>query len=471
MTLILFCGQVQAQENAARLDRTLLQLQRATQAQVIGELPTGQRAFIDYGAYATVGHLSFDDSAHNNHGAGEYELVGYGDINFDGAHEAYFRGRGDYFDYNPGDSINNEPNHVDGRVEEAWYRFDLRGFDRAYRHKSIEGDIDVKAGRQFVAWGNGLTLDQYADGISASVITERIEVDLLACATVRETVDFDTSRPDFYKSTHRGFYGGRIVVPIGRQRPYAFFLLQQDYNQSEPINAHVIPTRYHYNSYYVGAGSNGTIGDHLTYGGEVCFEGGRDLSNSYALDASGQTFPVAQTTDSISAWAADLRFDYLPNDARRSRFTLEGILASGDSDRTTSSGTFGGNQPNTVDRAYNGLGVIYDGLAFAAPVSNLLALRVGASTYPLPRTKWFRELQVGTDFFVFGKTLAQAPIDEPTSNKHYLGCEPDLMVNWQITDDLTLIARYGLFVPGAAIPPGKSDFLRQFLYLSVTYAF
>ncbi|HWE05192.1 MAG TPA: alginate export family protein, partial [Rhizomicrobium sp.] len=157
-------------------------------------------------------------------------------------------------------------------------------------------------------------------------------------------------------------------------------------------------------------------------------------------------------------------------DRRRTKFTAEGVLASGDKDRTVTAGTFGGNAPHTRDGAFNSLGVIYDGLAFTPPISNLMVLRVGASTYPVPDGA-LRGLQVGADFFVLGKARIAAPIDEPTNNSRYLGCEPDVFINWQITDDVSFALRYGLFFPGEAIPSGDQDHVRQFLYAAVTYAF
>ncbi|MDB5303022.1 MAG: hypothetical protein JWM97_571 [Phycisphaerales bacterium] len=460
------CSPAHAQEQ--EFERTLQQIQRDTQERTQKQLPAGDRALIDYGGYLTLGYLSFDDSNHDNHGLREYELVGYGRVNFDGAHEFYARGRADYRDYNSGDSFENQPSTLMGRVEEGWYRFDLQRYEAAYQGRTIQGDVTIKAGRQFVDWGNGLTLNQYADGISAEVQGGPVVLDVLAAVTVKETIDFDTSRPDFDHNTHRGFYGARLTVPVGRHNPYAYVLFQRDYNRPEQLDAHVIPTRYDYNSYYAGVGSNGALSDNLAYGAEFCYEGGRTLSNSF--DAASLQ-PVNQSDNRIEAYAADLRFDYLPNDRRRTRFTLEGIIASGDTDRVNNSSTFGGDSPHSVDRGFNSLGVLYAGLAFTPSVSNLMVLRAGASTYPMPEGRLLRGLQVGTDVFVFGKTNRDAPIDEPTGNSRYLGTEPDVFVNWAITEDVTLAVRYGIFFPGQAIPSGNQDHIRQFFYAAVTYAF
>ena len=72
---------------------------------------------------------------------------------------------------------------------------------------------------------------------------------------------------------------------------------------------------------------------------------------------------------------------------------------------------------------------------------------------------------------MYGKTNQNAPIEEPTLNRRYIGCEPDLFVNWQVVEDVTIAFRYGLFFPGDAIPSGNADHVRQFLYSGVTYAF
>src|SRR6185437_6145326 len=149
---VLFCVTAQAQDSAERFERTIQQIQRETQARFDAELPPANRALIDYGGYFTFGSLSFDDAAHDNHGLRQYELVGYGRFNLDGVHEIYARGRSDYFNYNSGDSFEHQPDTLSGRVEEGWYRFDLQRYASS-QGRTIDYDVSVKAGRQFVAWG------------------------------------------------------------------------------------------------------------------------------------------------------------------------------------------------------------------------------------------------------------------------------------------------------------------------------
>jgi hypothetical protein len=145
------------------------------------------------------------------------------------------------------------------------------------------------------------------------------------------------------------------------------------------------------------------------------------------------------------------------------------IFASGDDDRLSSSDTFGGNKPGTKDRAFNAFGLLNTGLSFAPSVSNLLAFRVGVATIPLPDLGPMRRMQVGSDFFLFEKFEPDAPIDEPSGSGKYLGWEPDVYLNWQLTSDLTLAVRYGVFFPNADVLP--SDESRQFIFVGLTYAF
>jgi len=73
------------------------------------------------------------------------------------------------------------------------------------------------------------------------------------------------------------------------------------------------------------------------------------------------------------------------------------------------------------------------------------------------------------DVLGFFKFRDDAPIDETTTHDRYLGWEPDVYVNWQVTSDVTVAFRYGVFFPGAAIV--ENDHPRNFLYLGVTFAF
>jgi hypothetical protein len=289
------------------------------------------------------------------------------------------------------------------------------------------------------------------------------------------------SRPKFDYNTDRFFYGGQVGLRLGetQQRAFVYALAQQDNNDEAAIFGPVT-TNFDYNSWYLGVGIAGPIGDRIVYGIEAAYEGGNNLTTS--ADISGPfVTPVPQEREDIQAWAADARIDYLFPDAHRSRMSGEFIIASGDHDRSSSTNTFGGNKAGTKDNAFNAFGLLNTGLAFAPTVSNIIVGRVGASTFPLRTSGTLGRIQVGTDFFVYGKTEADAPIDEPTiEGVRFLGVEPDFFLNWPMTSDLTLAVRYGIFFPNEDAFPshpelggGNSDpgEVRQFLSVSITYAF
>jgi hypothetical protein len=244
-------------------------------------------------------------------------------------------------------------------------------------------------------------------------------------------------------------------------------LVQQDYNDRDDLQLGAISTNFHYDSYYIGLGAAGSFSDRWLYSVEAVMQGGRTLSNSFTFDGPFLT-PIEQQYDDILAFAIDARFDYLFSDVNRSRLSFEFLAASGDDDRQHSSNTFGGNTPGTDDNAFNAFGVLNTGFSFAPAVSNLLMLRAGASTFPFSDSRTFRQLQVGIDVFVYGKFDADAPIDETTGDSTYLGWEPDVFINWQITSDVTLALRYGVFFPSADAFP--SDDARQYFSTSLIFA-
>lgn len=452
-----------------RFERQLEQIRRDTETRALADVPPEQRALIDYGGFLSFNYFSIDDAALNNHVLRQYELVGYARINLDGAHELYLRGGTGYQDFNDQDSFNNFGDEIiEPDLERAFYRFDLNGWKRA--HGQVPGDWNLIAqgGRDLVYWGNGVAMSQVLDGAIVSLTWGETTLEAVAGVTPTRTADIDPSRPNFQHNTRRGFYGAMLSHRAGQHRPYAYGLIQRDYNEDDVAFTGGVRTEFEYDSYYVGIGSTGAITDRLLYGVELVYEGGNTLSNSFVI--SGPTLvQVPQTEDSIHALAADARLDFLFLDRRNSRLSFELIAASGDPDRLTTSGTFGGNRPNTSDRAFNGFGLLNTGLAFAPTVSNVLIFRAGALTFPLPEHSAFNGLQVGVDLFVFSKMAQDGPIDEATFDKRYLGFEPDFFLNWQISSDVTLALRYGIFFPGSAIV--SDDRPRQFIGAGVTYAF
>ena len=462
-----------AQADLERFSRQLEQIQRDTLLQANQDLSLDERVFIDYGGYATFGYLSVDDNVNQKHILRQYEGIAYARINFDNAHEFFLRARGGWRDFNDGDSFDGRGDErIDPELDRWFYRFDLQRHQAAYYGKVIDYNLIIKGGRDLYIWGNGLVLSEDVQGIDVAFDWGGNELEVLAGITPTRTVDFDASRPNFDSNTKRGFYGAQLSRNVGQHRPFIYGLVQRDYNTDDTLTTGPVVTNYDYNSWYLAVGSSGPIGDRILYGVEAVYEGGTNLSNSFTSGGGPFITPIPQTEDDIRAWALDARLDYLlPDERRRTRLSGEVIVASGDDDRGNTSNTFGGNAPDTSDRAFNAFGLLNTGLSFAPQVSNMLALRVGASTFPLPDTGPLRRLQIGTDIFIYNKFDTDAPIDEPSSaDERYLGWEPDFYLNWQATSDVTLVLRYGVFFPNPDAFNGD-DTARHYIYAGVTYAF
>ena len=315
-------------------------------------------------------------------------------------------------------------------------------------------------------------MSQVIDGGDLVLSNGPLKLDVIAGLTPNLYSDIDASRPNFESRTNRAFYGAMLSVEVEKHRPYVYGLVQEDYNKHGPYSLNIAGTavpdaRYDYNSWYLGAGSEGSIGDQLVYGVEVVYEGGSTLSD---IGIDSTPAPLAQTSDKISAGALDVRLDYLFTDENRSRIGGEFIIATGDSDRTTNTtNTIGGNRANTNDHAFNAFGLVNTGLAFAPSVSNIMVLRLGASTYPAPGIRFFNRLQTGADLLIYNKFESAGPIGEATGSQGFLGVEPDLYVNWQLASDLTLAVRYGVFLPGNTIE--SSHAARHFLFTGLTLGF
>lgn len=452
----------------------LQQLQLDTRLRANQEVPPEQRALIDYGGYITLQYLSIDDRENKNHGLRQPDLVLYGRLNLDAANEIFARGRVSYQDFNRGDSFDGRGDQlVDPDIERGYYRFDLAKYMAAYKGRQVPYNVTFQVGRDLVYWANGLSMGEVIDGGITDLTWHEFSLELIAGVTPVRTVDFDTSRPDFDSNTRRGFYGALFTwspdTPNwGRHHPFVYGLVQRDYNSRDFLARGNISTKFSYNSWYIGFGSNGSVGDHLLYGAEMTAEGGGTLSNSFKVSGFNLV-PVTQTRDDIKAFASDFKLDYVFNDVRTSRLSAEAITATGDPDRGQTNTTFNGNKPGTPDLAFNGFGLVNTGLAFAPEVSNLMAFRVGASTYPFADVRGFHRLQLGTDFFAFGKLFRHGAFVERTTDKHFLGVEPDAYLNWQITSDVTLAMRYGVFFPTSTVIQHEAP--RQFFYTGVTFAF
>lgn len=462
------------QQQVDRFQRQLDEFRASSRIKVNEAIPPGTRVFYDYGLFTSANYLSLDDANLDNRGLRQADFTGFARINLDGVHELFFRGRTFYRDYNPGDEFEEgEGDGWDGRIDRIYYRFDLARYFAGREGVEPTYGASIKVGRDLVYWGTGLTMAQDIDGAVIDLSAGQHGLQLIAGRTPSDTVDIDSSRRDFDDHTHRDFFGGLASTRVGVHRPYAYVLVQRDHNPTgftTTLGGQTINTDYDYNSWYAGVGSTGALTDRLAYGVELVYEGGQTLSSPFVQNADGTITAVDQSEDDIAAWAANVQLDYLVGDRRNTRVSGEFIYASGDDDRINSTNTFAGNETGTDDHGFNGFGLLNTGVAFSPSVSNLISLRGGVSTFPFPDSRLFRRLQVGADVFAFFKADEDGGIDEPTqAGERYLGFEPDVYVNWQITSDVSLAVRYGIFFPGSAITADEKD--RQFFFAGLTFSF
>ena len=124
----------------------------------------------------------------------------------------------------------------------------------------------------------------------------------------------------------------------------------------------------------------------------------------------------------------------------------------------------------TTDTSFVGWGFRNTGFSLAPRMSNLGMVRLGASTFPANQTSMFRELQVGSNFFLYHKQQADGAASDTLSTKdnHFLGSEIDIYVNWRITPDLAWALSYGVFLPGDAF---SSQSHRDLFFTAVTINF
>jgi len=453
-----------AQSGAQRMERLEQALNEVLEQRYE---PTEGRTFaettrIDYGVYTTVSEI-WTDAAN-----GDTRQLTQVDARFwiqaqSGGHTGFARARLLYQWFDEGDSWWSEDEGFRYPIMDRWwYAFNSRRHAQATTGTSPDIAFDTRIGRQLITWGTGLSLYRtlYAARIALDTSATRVEA-MVGVTPSADFVDFDGTRPGYTSDTDRTFWG---VIADYRNwinhRPFIAFLQQIDNNDT------TLPGggRYEYNSSYASLGSTGQITSLVFYRAEVIYEFGDSIS-----DLLG-SFP--QTQDDISAWALKLEFIYTPRpltSLEDFRFEFEVLLGTGDSDRGHSAHTIDGNRSGTNDNAFNSFGFYNTGLVLGLDISNLVSVRIGPRWRPASRTSAGSKFSLGFDFYFFAKLDSDAPISViSVPGESYVGFETDLIATWQITSDLALDGRYGIFIPGDAFPGSQA---LHFLYLGFSYGF
>ncbi len=441
---------------------TFLNRQRAIDEAVRREfdeqLGAPAKSAFDWGGWCSLNLFAFDDGVESSRTFRRHDLRLWGRLTLDrGAHELYARTRLSLIDFNAGDSYDGNEDDIEGpNLERGYYRFNLAKALRLSGDPDIDGNLIASAGRDLVQFGTGLTLSAPLDHVWIRATRNELQLTVLAAKSIGSTRDFDLSRTA--TRTRRNFLGGELrYVGFERHEPFAYVLWQRDRN----IEAVYQPfQRYDYDSFYAGFGSTGELTDNLRYAAEGVLETGRSVGNRRFL-----------RSNDVGAYAFRAELEYLFRGPKRARTSVEYVFGSGDPDRFGSpTNSRGGNTTDFDDRSFIGFGYVDTGLALAPRYANLHLWRAGTSWYPWPASERLRNLQLGTDWFLFHKHHGSGAVSDPTADVQsgYLGWEMDYYANWRVTSDFAWTTRFGVFFPGSAFDDQTT---RTFLLVGMTWSF
>jgi hypothetical protein len=434
-------------------------LERENERRLQRDLPIDQKFRVDWGGWYNFYFFLFDDGVDSSRTLRQNELRLWTSFTADqGVHEGYARMRGTYNDWNHGDSFTPNEDDLDGpNLERGWYQFD---FARALRvHGSYEAAVDLKLklGRDLVLIGTGYAIDLPLDHVQVQAAAGNFETTFIVGRVPASTANIDRSRPVADHSDRDVWIIQEKYRGFARHEPFAFIAWQKDNTHEDPPD---YLQEYEYNSAYVGWGSTGELLPNLRYSSEWVIERGDSYGDRRYL-----------RRDSIKAWGFDQRLDYFFRHKTKPVLSAEYMFASGDANRLGSpTNAEGGNTQDHVDHSFQGFGFRDTGLSFAPRLSNIHVWRLGGALRPLPDHEATRELEVGTDHYLYYKHKAVAAVSDPLADEQsgYLGWEMDYYVNYRIFSDLSYTVRFGTFFPGAAF---SDQTTRTFLLTGLTWSF
>jgi len=435
-------------------------LERENQRKLQKELPISQKFRLDYGGWYNFYFFLFDDGFNSSRTLRQHELRLWASFSADqGVHKGYVRGRFEFEDFNPGDNFdpNDEDDGEGPELERGWYVFDLAQALRVYEGMDIPWEMKVKLGRDLVYIGTGYAIDVPLDHIMIQGEFLDFQTTYILGQTPLWTENIDRSDPVEDRSERIFHIIEQKYVGWDNHEPF-WYIAWQDDRTTESPNAPF--QNYEYDSRYIGFGSTGELVENLRYSTEWVFERGDSYGDRRFLH-----------TNEIDAWAFDHRFDYIFRTPYQPVVSLEYMFASGDPNRLGSpTNAEGGNTFDFTDNSFVGFGFRDTGIAFSPRLSNIHIWRMGGSFRPFPNKEALRNMEVGTDWYLYWKNRSSAAVSDPLANQQsgYLGWEMDYYTNWRITNDLAWTARFGMFFPGSAF---EDQTTRTFLLTGLTWSF
>ena len=422
-------------------------------------LPAAQKVRVDYGGWYNFYFFLFDDGVNSSRTLRQNDLRLWGYVSADrGIHEGYARMRMDYADWNHGDSYTpNEDDFAGPDLERGWYQFDVAKALRLYEQYDAPFELKAKVGRDLVQVGTGYAIDLPLDHVQVQGEALDFETTLIVGRTPSSTENIDRGRPVADHSDRDFFIIQEKYKGFDKHEPFVYFASQDDHTSEDPYDW---LQNYQYDSQYIGLGSTGELISNLKYSSEWVIERGHSFGNQRFL-----------RPDEIKAWGFDQRLDYFFRHKMKPVASLEYLFASGDANRLGSpTNAVGGNRQDHVDRSFVGFGFRDTGISFSPRPSNVHVWRLGNSFRPFPDVEALKELELGSDWFLYAKNKSVAAVSDGLADRQssFLGWEMDYYANYRITNDLSWTVRFGSFFPGKAF---SDQTTRTFLLTGVTWSF
>ncbi len=434
-------------------------LERENQRRLQRELPVDQKLIFDAGGWYNLYFFLFDDGVESSRTLRQHELRLWTSFSADqGIHQGYLRVRGTYNDWNKGDNFGAHEDDLDGpNLERGWYQLDIAKALRV--HNGIEGPFELKfkAGRDLVMIGTGFAVDLPLDHAMLQGEYAGFQTTFVAGKTPASTENIDRSRPVADHSDREFYMLEERYVGFDKHEPFAYIVWQDDHTSEDPPN---LLQEYRYDSTYIGWGSVGELIPNLRYTTEWVIERGYSYGDRRFF-----------RRNHIKAWGFDHRLDYYFRHPMKPVLSAEYMFASGDPTRLGSpTNAEGGVSKNHVDRGFVGFGFRDTGIAFSPRLSNIHVWRLGGSFRPFPEVQALRDLELGSDWYLYWKNRANAAVSDGLADEQsgYLGWEMDYYANYRILSDLAWTVRFGSFFPGDAFSDTSA---RTFLLTGMTWSF
>lgn len=423
------------------------------------DLPPAQRFRIDYGGWFDSYIFLFDDGYESSRTFRQNDLrFWFGFSADEGIHDGYLRVRTSYTDFNYGDSFTRNEDDLDGpNLERGWYQLDIARMIRKYGESEMPLELKMKVGRELVQPGTGYAIAIPLDAVQLQSEFAGFESTFTAGKTPASLENIDRSRPVADHSYRNFFIFEEKYKGFDKHTPFVYYAWQNDGTGEDPPN---LLQAYRYNSQYIGFGSSGELVKNLRYSTEWVIERGTSYGNDRFLH-----------TDDIKAWGFDNLIEYLFDHETKPTIAAEYMFASGDPDRLGSpTNAAGGNRNDHVDNSFIGFGFRDTGLVLAPRLSNIHIWRLGGSFRPLPRVEVAKDLELGTNCFLYAKDQGTGAISDTLADREssYVGWEMDYYANYRVTSDLSLTVRYGVFFPGTAYSDQSN---RTFLLTGLSWSF